>query len=101
MFVQAERMRLKGMFVYGYTSPNGPQERLYQDSGNVTSCGPNNYHENGTNICGDVLLIPITSQHRLHMVGISTNNYLHLCEVQVFAGKYVFNTHYYLFYTSN
>ena len=74
------------MFVYGYASPHGPQERLYTDAGNVSSCGPNNYIYNGTNICADVLLIPITSQHRLHMVGIATNNYLNLCEVEVFAG---------------
>jgi len=97
IFIQAERVRLRGMFVYGYTSPNGPQETLYQDAGKVTSCGPYNYHYIGTNICGDVLLIPITSPHQFHIVGIATNNYLSLREVQVFAGKYVFNIHYYLF----
>jgi len=79
------------MFIYGYQRQNGkdgPQQRLYDDTGSTTSCGQNNYNDTGTSICGDVLLIPVTSQYLLYKVGIATNNYLNLCEVQVFAGKW-------------
>jgi len=62
-------------------------EQLYIDNGTVSSCGDTNYDLNGTNICGDVLLLPIKKTNPFQFVSITTPHYLTLCEVEVFAGK--------------
>jgi len=75
------------MFIFGYVDHTNIKETLYQDPGNVTTCGRSNYVGEGTSICDDVLVIPIDSTYLYHIVGIATPDYLNLCEVQVFGGK--------------
>ena len=75
------------MQIDGYTSHGGAYVRLYQDDGSKTTCGSNDYGDRGTNICGDILMIPITNTGVFSILRISTANYLTLCEVQVFAGR--------------
>jgi len=83
----ADRARLSGMQIGGYTSPGGSYVSLYKDDGRKTTCGTNDYGDTGTSICGDILLIPITNTGVFSILRISTANYLTLCEVQVFAGR--------------
>ena len=74
------------MQIGGYTSPGGFFVSLYQDDESKTTCESKDYNDTGTSICGDILLIPITSTGVFSILRISTANYLTLCEVQVFAG---------------
>jgi len=54
-------------------------------------CSSDNAQLNGTSVCDDVILIPVNSGTEVQFVQISKisnyDNYLTLCEVQVFAGK--------------
>jgi len=60
------------------------------DSGGP-SCTSDNAQLNGTSVCDDVILIPVNSGTEVQFVQISKrsnyDNFLTLCEVQVFAGK--------------
>ena len=87
MCVAAERARLSGMQIGGYFTPGGSFVRLYQDAGSKKTCGSNDYSDTGASVCGDILIIPITNTQPILILVISTENYLTLCEVQVFAGK--------------
>jgi len=52
------------------------------------SCTSDNAKLNGTSVCDDVILIPVNSGTEVQFVRISAyNNFLTLCEVQVFAGN--------------
>ena len=72
------------MRVFGYTGEPRTYEELYRDNGKTTYCG--SYGREGTNICDDLLAIPINSTNTYHTVGIETPNFLTLCEVEVFGG---------------
>ena len=74
------------MKIQGSNSTDGPFEELYRDAENRLSC-VNHYNDIGTSICGNILLINITSTHMFQIVKISTASYLTLCEVEVFGGK--------------
>ena len=53
-------------------------------------CTRYNAQSNGTSVCDDVILIPVNSGTEVQFVQISVyNNFLTLCEVQVFAGNVI------------
>jgi len=60
------------------------------DSG-APPCTIDNAQLTGTSVCDDVILIPVNSETEVQYVQISKrsnyDNFLTLCEVQVFAGK--------------
>jgi len=76
------------MKIEGKTSPDDLFVLLYQDTSNITSCTSGMNQSEGTSPCDDVLLIPIDTTQLFQFIKISTPNYLQLCEVQIFAGKY-------------
>jgi len=62
------------------------------DMNNYDLTGPNCTSDNarlfGSSVCDDVIQIPVNSGTDVQVVQISVyNNFLTLCEVQVFAGK--------------
>jgi len=78
------------MSILGFT----PSNTVGFEITNFDSTGPctgDNAQLTGTSVCDDVILIPINSGTEVQFVEISVyNNFLTLCEVQVFAGN--FNT---------
>ena len=85
MFHAAVRARLSGMKITGSTST---EERvLHQDTSNVDDCD-GKYTDPAYPVCQDVIQIPITSSLSWRSVKISTKDYLMLCEVEVFAGRF-------------
>jgi len=57
---------------------------LYKDDGDATKCS--DAKSFGSSVCDDVVLIPINSATEVQYLNIAVNNFLSLCEVQVFAG---------------
>ena len=57
---------------------------LYKDDGDATTCS--DAKSFGTSVCDDVILIPVNSATELQYLTIAVNNFLTICEVQVFAG---------------
>jgi len=84
--IVAQRARLSGMMITGIEADN-TETLLYQDTSNIRRCGVNDYIFVGTSVCSDIITISITSDRLLRYIQISTTNYLHLCEVEVFAGE--------------
>ena len=72
------------MYIHGFTQTNDVVFVIQDSSG--LSCS--SAQLNGTSVCDDVILIPVNSGTEVQFVQISVNNnFLTLCEVQVFAGK--------------
>ena len=65
----------------------GDGREIYKDSSNKQEC-QKNYPSEGADVCSDVIRIAI-NREPVQELTISTNNYLTLCEVQVFGGKKV------------
>jgi len=77
------RARLSGMLVTG----NGVI--LYKDDSTKTSCS--SYPAEGTDVCSDVIRIPIETASAVQHLTIATNaSYLTLCELEVFAGNTIY-----------
>ena len=61
----------------------GDGHLIYKDPSQKTKCS--SYPPNGTDVCSDVILIQL-NRTSVRQLTISTENYLTLCEVQVFGG---------------
>ena len=85
------RGRLRGMTIQGITPSNTVGFDITNYDSNGPSCTSDNAQLNGTSVCDDVILIPVNSGTEVQFVQISVNNFLTLCEVQVFAGKRYLN----------
>jgi len=70
------------MAVYGISM--GDPVLLHQDASAMTKCI--SYASQGSDICGDVIDIPVNNMSPFQYVKITTPNYLNLCEVEVLAG---------------
>jgi len=86
LFHAATRARLSGMLIIGSTSPHGKGTVMHQDVSYVYDCD-GKYTNPAYPVCQDIIPIPITSSLSWRYVTISTNNYLMLCEVEVFGGN--------------
>jgi len=76
------------MRIQGFTWPRFLGFDINGFDANGTSCTTDNARLNGSSVCDDAILIPITSWRNVQFVKISANDtVLTLCEVQVFAGK--------------
>ena len=80
-------MRIKGtMLAFEYV--------IYIDPSNITSC--DRYGTSGSSVCDDVILIRISSPGQFNglLIDFSTHarDEISLCEVQVFAGKFLHKT---------
>ena len=79
-----DRTRLSGMQI------KGDGHLIYEDRSQKTSCYFL-YPLEGTDVCSDVIRIPLNGTSVRNLT-ISTNNYLTLCEVQVFGGiEFIFS----------
>jgi len=76
------------MAVYGISM--GDPVILHQDALTKTKCI--RYESQGSDICGDVIDIPVNNTSPFQYVKITTPNYLTLCEVEVFAGMTILLT---------
>ena len=70
------------MAVYGIRT--GGPVLLHQDASTMTKCI--SYVSQGSDICGDVIDIPVNNMTAFQHVKITTPDYLTLCEVEVFTG---------------
>jgi len=61
----------------------GDERLIYEDRSQKTTCS--SYPPQGTDVCSDVILIPL-NRPSVGNLTISTDDYLTLCEVQVFGG---------------
>ena len=59
---------------------------LYQDTSTISTCDQRRHVNAGTNVCGDILTIPIENVKRSRYVYLSTNACLKVYNVEVFAG---------------
>jgi len=62
----------------------GDGHLIYQDPHPKNKCL--SYPQEGTDVCSAVIRIPLSGQS-VQKLTISTDDYLTLCEVQVFAGN--------------
>jgi len=84
LYVTVERARLKGMTITGREAPSSVEVFFYKDNGDATTC--QNKKSFGPSVCDDVVLIPVNSGTEVQYLTIAVNNFLTLCEVQIFAG---------------
>jgi len=82
--VTDERARLKGMTISGREALGSVEVSLYRDDGDATTCS--DAKSFGSSVCDDVVLIPVNSGTEVQYLTIAVNNFLMLCEVQIFAG---------------
>ena len=59
--------------------------KLYKDSSSLTDCTV--YKTSGTDVCSDIITIELPGNYLVRYMKISTDDYLMLCEVEVFAGN--------------
>ena len=76
------------MTVYGLSM--GDPVLLHEDTSTKTECI--SFVSQGSDICGDVIDIPVNNTSPFQSVKITTPNYLTLCEVEVFAGMTILLT---------
>ena len=80
-------MRIQGLTQYGTDGLD-----INKSSGPFI-CTIDNARSFGPSVCDDVIQIPVNSGTDVQVVQISVyNNFLTLCEVQVFAGKLIDNS---------
>ena len=75
------------MSIQGFTQSGTAGFEINNFDSSGPSCTSDNAQLNGTSVCDDVIRIPVNSGTEVQLVQISVNNFLTLCEVQVFAGK--------------
>ena len=61
---------------------------LYQDSSTISTCVQHGHVNSGTNVCEDIVAIPIENVKRSRYVYLSTRSCLKVYNVGVFAGTY-------------
>jgi len=72
----------------------GDERLIYEDQSQKTTCSF--YLPEGTDVCSDVIRIPL-NRTSVRKLTISTDDYLTLCEVQVFGGiTFFFSKHHFL-----
>jgi len=84
------------MVINGSVDIGGDAIILYEDNTSLDKCPE--YREYGDHVCDDVILVPVNSLQRVRYVTVSSSEtFLGLCEVQIFAGKSL----YYYYYNWN
>jgi len=73
------------MTINGSLDSGGDFIELYKDNTSLSGC--TEFRSYGNDPCDDVILIPVSSEHHIRYVTISTNTVVLLCGVQIFAGK--------------
>ena len=85
------RARLRGMSIEGISHNGMAGFAITNYDSGGPPCSNDNARLNGTSVCDDVILIPVNSGTEVQFVQISKRsnyeNFLTLCEVQVFAAK--------------
>jgi len=73
------------MLIVGSFDIRGQSIEMYKDNTGLTECSK--YRKYGINVCDDVILVSVISEEHVQIVTISTETFVPLCEVQIFAGK--------------
>jgi len=80
------------MRIKGFTQYNTLGFDMHTYDAAKTNCTSDNARSFGSSVCDDVIQIPVNSGTDVQVVQISVfNDYLTLCEVQVFAGNLIEN----------